>query len=182
MDDGSDGELTYTFDDIVAALNRVQPYDWATFLHQRIDAVNADAPTGGITRGGYHLVFNDTPSDLNKSADELRKLTSLTYSVGLSVDKDGEIKDVLWNGPAFKAGLAPGSRIIAVDELAFDVDQLKTAIKSAQHATEPISLIVREGERFRTVRLDYHGGLHYPHLERDPDRPDLLEKIFAPRD
>jgi predicted metalloprotease with PDZ domain len=182
MDDGSYGELTYTFDDIVAALNRVQPYDWATFLHQRVDAVNVEAPTGGITRGGYRLVFNDTPSDVNKAADEFRKVTSLSYSVGLTVDKEGQIKDVLWNGPAFKAGLAPGSRIIAVDELAFDVDQFKAAIKSAQHATGPITLIVREGERFRTVRLDYHDGLRYPHLERDPGRPDLLEKIFAPKD
>jgi predicted metalloprotease with PDZ domain len=182
MDDGSYGELTYTFDDVVAALNRVQPYDWGTFLHQRIDAVNVEAPTGGITRGGYRLVFNDTPSDVNKAVDESRKATSLSYSLGLTVDKDGEIKDVLWNGPAFNAGLAPGSRIIAVNELAFDVDQLKTAIKSAQHATEPISLIVREGERFRTVRLDYHDGLRYPHLERDPGRPDLLEKIFAAKD
>ena len=182
MNDGSYGELTYTFDDIVAALNRVQPYDWATFLHQRIDAVNVDAPTGGVTRGGYRLVFNDTQSDLNKASDELHKVTSLTYSAGLSVDKDGDIKDVLWNGPAFKAGLAPGSRIIAVDELAFDADRFKTAIKAAQHATEPITLIVREGERFRTIKLDYHGGLRYPHLERDPSHPDLLEKIFAPKD
>ena len=160
----------------------MQPYDWATFLHQRIDAVNVDAPIGGLTRGGYRLVFNDTPSDLDKAGDEHRKLVSLTYSVGLSINKDGEIKDVLWNGPAFKAGLAPGSRIIAVNELAFDADQFKAAIKAAQHASEPISLIVREGERFRTVRLDYHGGLRYPHLERDPNRPDLLEGILAPKE
>ena len=181
MDDGSYGELTYTFEDVVAALNRVQPYDWASFLHQRVDAVNVDAPTGGLTRGGYRLVFNDTPSDFLKAADELNKLTSLTYSVGLSVDKDGEIKEVLWNGPAFQAGLAPGSRIIAVDDVAFDVDRLKAVIRAAEHATAPISLLVREGERFRSVRLDYHGGLRYPHLERDPNRPDLLQAILAPR-
>jgi len=181
MEDGSFGELTYTFDDLVAALKRVQPYDWAAFLHQRVDAVNVDPPTAGLTRGGYRLVFNDTPSDLSKAADELAKLTSLTYSVGLSVDKDGEIKQVLWDGPAFRAGLAPGSRIIAVDDVAFDVDEFKAVIKAAEHAGTPTNLIVREGERFRTVRLDYHGGLRYPHLERDPSRPDLLEAIFAPK-
>ena len=181
MDDGSYGELTYTFDDVVAALNRVQPYDWATFLRRRVDAVNADAPTAGVTRGGYRLVFNDAPSAFYRTAEELGKRTSLIYSVGLSVDKDGEIKEVLWNGPAFQAGLAPGSRIIAVDDLAFDADQFKGAIKAAQHATAPLSLIVREGDRFRTVRLDYHGGLRYPHLERDPSLPDLLEKILAPK-
>lgn len=182
MDDGSYGELTYTFDDVVAALNRVQPYDWAGFLRQRVDAVNVDAPSAGLTRGGYRLVFNDTPSDLDKSADEFRKRTSLTHSVGLSVDRDGEIREVLWNGPAFQSGLAPGSRIIAVDDVAFDTERFKEAIRAAQHAAAPIGLIVREGERFRTVQLDYHGGLRYPHLERDPSRPDLLERIFAPRD
>ena len=181
MDDGSYGELTYTFEDVVAALNRVQPYDWATFLHQRIDAVDVAAPTAGLTRGGYRLVFDGTPSEFYKAADELRKLTSLTYSVGLSVDKDGEIKEVLWNGPAFQAGLAPGSRIIAVDDVAFDVDRFKDFIKAAAHETAPISLIVRQGERFRTLRLDYHGGLRYPHLERDTNRPDLLKAILAPK-
>ena len=182
MEQGSYGELTYTFDDIVAALNSVLPYDWASFLHQRIDAVNVDAQTSGLTRGGYRLVFTDRQNDLEKSADERRKLTSLTYSAGLSLDKDGEIKDVLWNGPAFVAGLAPGNRIIAVNELAFDVNEFKAIVKAAQTATAPISLIVRQGDRFRAVRLDYHGGLRYPHLERDPNRADLLEAIFAPRD
>jgi predicted metalloprotease with PDZ domain len=166
----------------VAALKRVQPYDWATFLHQRIAVVNVEAPTAGLTRGGYRLVFNDTPSDLYKAADEFDKVTSLTYSVGLSVDKDGDIKEVLWNGPAFQAGLAPGSRIIAVDDVAFDVDRFKTLIKAAEHESVPITLIVRQGERFRTVRLDYHGGLRYPHLERDPNRSDLLQAILAPKD
>jgi predicted metalloprotease with PDZ domain len=182
MEQGSYGELTYTFDDIVAALNSVLPYDWASFLHQRIDAVNVDAQTSGLTRGGYRRVFTDRQNDLEKSADERRKLTSRTYSVGLSLDKDGEIKDVLWNGPAFVAGLAPGNRIIAVNELAFDVNEFKVIVKAAQTATAPISLIVRQEDRFRAVRLDYHGGLRYPHLERDPSRPDLLEAVFAPRD
>lgn len=81
--------------------------------------------------------------------------------------------------PRSRPAWRPAAGIIAVNELAFDVDQFKTAIKAAQHATAPISLIVREGERFRTVQLDYHGGLRYPHLERDPSRPDLLEPIFA---
>jgi predicted metalloprotease with PDZ domain len=181
VNDGSYGELTYTFTDIVAALNRVQPYDWATFLRQRLDAVNADAPTGGITRGGYRLVFTDTASDLYKSGEERNKVTALTYSVGLSVEKDGKLKDVLWNSPAFKAGLAPGSQIVAVNDVAFDPDRLKEAIKAAQHSTTAMNLLVREGDRFRTVVLDYHGGLRYPHLERDPAKPALLDAILEPK-
>jgi predicted metalloprotease with PDZ domain len=181
VDPGSYGELTYTFADIVAALNKVQPYDWATFLRQRLDAVNADAPTAGVARGGYRLVFTDTASDLYKSAEERAKVTALTYSVGLTVGKDGKISDVLWNGPAFKAGLAPGTQIIALDDVAFDPDRLKDAIRAAQHSAGAMSLIVREGDRFRTVALDYHDGLRYPHLERDPHRPALLDAILAPK-
>lgn len=181
VDPGSYGELTYTFADIVAALNKVQAYDWSTFLRQRLDAVNADAPTAGVTRGGYRLVFTDTASDLYKSAEERAKVTALTYSVGLTVGRDGKISDVLWNGPAFKAGLAPGTQIIAVDDVAFDPDRFKDAIRAAQHSARAMSLIVREGDRFRTVALDYHDGLRYPHLERDPHRPALLDAILAPK-
>ena len=181
VDDGSYGELTYTFTDVVAALNRVQPYDWATFLRQRLDAVNADAPTAGVARGGYRVVFTDTPSDLYKSGDERAKVTSLTYSVGLVLEKDRKIKEVLWNSPAFKAGLSPSTQIVAVNDVAFDPDRFKEVIKAAQHSTTATSLIVREGDRFRTVALDYHGGLRYPHLERDADRPALLDAILEPK-
>ncbi len=181
VDDSSYGERTYTFADIVSALNKVQPYDWATFLHQRVDSVNAEAPTAGVGRGGYRLVFTDTPSDLEKSADERAKMMSLRYSLGLTLDKEGKITEVLWNGPAFKAGLAPGTRIIAVNDLAFDPDRLKEVIKAAQHSTATTSLLVREGDRFRTVTIDYHDGLRYPHVERDPDQPALLDAILAPR-
>jgi predicted metalloprotease with PDZ domain len=181
VNDGSYGELTYTFTDVVAALNRVQPYDWATFLRKRLDAVNADAPTAGVARGGYRLVFTDTPSALYKSEEERAKVTALTFSVGLSLEKDGKIKEVLWNSAAFKAGLSPGTQIIAVDEVAFDPDRFKEVIKAAQHSATAMSLIVREGDRFRTVALEYHGGLRYPHLERDPQRPALLDAILEPR-
>lgn len=181
VNDGSYSELTYTFADVVAALNRVQPYDWADFLRQRLDAVNADAPTAGVARGGYRLVFTDTASALYKSEEERGKVTALTYSVGLTLEKDGKIKEVLWNSPAFKAGLSPGTQIVAVDAVAFDPDRFKEVIKAAQHSTAATSLIVREGDRFRTVALDYHGGLRYPHLERDPSRPALLDAILEAR-
>jgi predicted metalloprotease with PDZ domain len=159
----------------------VQPYDWGRFLHDRIDAVNADAPLAGVTRGGYRLVFTDKASDLYKASEQFAKLTTLNYSVGLSVDKDGKIKSVLWNGPAFRAGLAPGTQIIAVNDVAFDPDRFKETIKATQHSAAALSLLVREGDLFRTVQLDYHDGLRYPHLERIPDQPALLDAILAPR-
>ncbi len=181
IEDGSLGEVTYTFDGLVAALAQVLPYDWAGFLRARLDALGGELPLDGITRGGYRLVFTDTPSEVYRLSDEHAKVTNLTYSIGVSVDKDGKLQSVLWNGPAWRSGLAPGTQVLAVDGLAFDADTLKSAIRAAVRSNEALELIVREGARFRTVRIDYHEGLRYPHLVRDASRAAVLEQILAPR-
>ncbi len=53
----------YTLDDVVAALNRVQPYDWADFFRQRVDAVQTGAPVAGLENGGWKLTYNDMRSE-----------------------------------------------------------------------------------------------------------------------
>ena len=181
IDNGSITPVTYSFDDVVEALNRVQPYDWSKFLRDRLDAVNVGPPLDGIRRGGYRLVFNDAPGDTYKSRELREKVTDLTHSIGFKVDKDGKLKDVLWDGPAYKAGLTVDTVLVAVNGVSFDPDRLKEDIGAARTATDPIQLIVRSGDQFRVVRIDYHGGLRYPHLERDTAHPALLDDILAPR-
>lgn len=181
IDDGSYGEVTYTFADVVAALNRVLPYDWESFLRQRVQAVDPQPPLDGVTRGGYRLVFTATPSTLYRLEEERYGQTVLTYSVGMSLQRDGRISDVLWDGPAFQAGLAPGMQIVAVDGIAYDPDRFTERIQAAAHNPGPLSLIVRDGDQFRTLTLDYHGGLRYPHLQREPRQPALLDAILSPR-
>jgi predicted metalloprotease with PDZ domain len=181
INEGSYTPVTYSFEDVVGTLNRVQAYDWAKFLRDRLDAVNVDPPLDGIARGGYRLVFDSVPGDAFKSRELREKITDLTYCIGLSVDKDGKLKDVLWGGPAYKAGLTVDTVLVAVNGVAFDPDRLKEDISAARTGTEPMQLIVRNGDQFRVVALDYHGGLRYPHLERDLARAALLDDILAPR-
>ena len=85
-------------------LNAVQPHDWAKFLRARLDTVGAEAPLDGIARGGYRLVYNDTPTDFFKGAEARRRNTDLTYSLGMVIGREAKITDVLWEGPAFKSG------------------------------------------------------------------------------
>ncbi|HEX4584621.1 MAG TPA: peptidase M61 [Burkholderiaceae bacterium] len=179
--DGSFTPVTYSFEDVVATLDRAQPHDWTAFLRERLDAVNIPAPMDGITRGGYRLVFNDVASELYKSRELRLKATDLTFSLGLTVDKDGKLRDVLWEGPAYRAGLTVDNVLVAVNGVAFDPDRLKEAVSAARTARDPIQLIVRSGDRFRVAQLDYHDGLRYPHLERDPAHSALLDEILAPR-
>ena len=183
IDDGSIEPVTYTFDDVVAALKAVEPYDWATFLRERVDATDKPAPLDGISRGGYRLLFTDTPSDYNRAADDQRRRHNQTFSVGLDIDaRDGMIVTVVWDSPAFHAHLIEGETILAVNGNPYSGEALTDAIRAAKGSSSPIELIVRGEQRYRVVDLDYHDGLRYPHLERDnPKQPALLDDIFNPR-
>jgi predicted metalloprotease with PDZ domain len=135
-----------------------------------------------LRRGGYSLTYTDTPSDLLKENDEKHKRVNLLYSIGVEIDdKDGTVLQVLWDSAAFKAKLTESSVILAVNGTAYDVDVLKDAIRSAKSTQLPIELIVKTGDRFRVLRLDYHDGLRYPHLVREPSVPARLDDILAPR-
>jgi len=171
---------TYKFEDVVAALNGVLPYDWAGFLRSRLDGHPEHAPLDGLTRGGWKLVYTADESGIEKGMEGRRKAADFTYSLGLSVGEGG-ISSVQWDGPAYKAGLALGGKLIAVNGLAFeDPSDLKDAIKQAATGKSPIELLVRYGNHFQDVKIDYHGGLRYPHLERIPNTPDRLDDILAP--
>jgi predicted metalloprotease with PDZ domain len=181
VDNGSFVTKTYTFDDVVHALNAVEPHDWAAFLKTRLDGHGPGAPLDGLTRGGYRLVYTDTASEFTRASESQRKNTDLTYSIGAMVGRDGTLSGLQWDGPAFKQGLTDGARIEAVNGQAFEPDRLKAAITAAKGTAAPIELLVRAGDRYRTVRLDYHDGLRYPHLQRETGVPARLDDILAPR-
>jgi predicted metalloprotease with PDZ domain len=172
---------TYTFGDVVNVLNAVYAYDWADFLHTRLENHQREAPLDGITRGGYRLVYSDAPSDTFKKTETRRKITDLTFSLGLVVGRENKVTDVLWEGPAFRAGLTAGTQIVAVNGVSYDSDRLKEIINSAKTNSEAIELLVKNGDRYTTVRLGYHGGLRYPRLERDSSVPPRLDEILAAR-
>jgi predicted metalloprotease with PDZ domain len=172
--------VTYTFEDVVAALNAVEPYDWAGFLTERLTAINEGAPIDGLARGGWRLVFSDAPNALIKAADKRNKTANFLFSVGFIVGESGRLSEVLWDGPAFKESVVVGDQIVAVNGRAYEAEKLADAIKAAQDGT-PIELLIKSDDRYRTVRLDYRGGLRYPHLERIKGTPDLLSRLFAPK-
>ena len=182
INDGSSVPVTYVFEDIVEGLNSVQPYDWHAFLRSRLDGHGPGAPLDGIGRGGYKLVYTDTPSDFFTDSETSRKMTDLTYSIGVVIAAEGALSDVLWEGPAFKAGLTVGNQIIAVNGIAFDVADLKFAIQDSVDSDNAIELLMKDGEHYRTVSIEYRGGLRYPHLERDGSGPAYLDEILAPID
>lgn len=175
------GELTYNLDDVVRTLNRVQPYDWRGYLQRRVYDVAGQAPLEGITKGGYRLIFTDVPTKWTKTNEKQRKSIDLTYSGGFSVGNDGKVGGVLWDGAAFNAGLTPGAEILAVNGRSFDDEAIKAAIKAAKGSTASVQLLVKDGDLYRTLNLDWHGGLRYPRLEKVGKGPGTLDALLAPR-
>jgi predicted metalloprotease with PDZ domain len=183
VEDGNWDPAPYTFEDVTGVLNTVERNDWAAFLRTRLDAVGpqSQGPLAGIERGGYRLVFAETPSDYMKALYGELGRHDFIYSLGLMTNAQNRITSVVWGGPAFEQGLTPGWEIVAIGGRAATPAGLAAAITAAKGATQPIELIMKNGSEFRTVRFDYHDGLRYPRLERIPGTPDRLGDILAPR-
>jgi len=179
IDNGSWVPVTYRFDDVVKALNDVLPYDWAAFLRTRLDAHDTNGLLDGITRGGYKLVFNDTLYDAFRELEGSG--AQMAFSLGGTISSAGRVTAVIWNGPMFKADIVRGQQIAAVNGAPFTVQRLKTAVVDNEKGDHPIVLQMKDGDRERTVTLDYRGGLRYPHLERVPSMPARLDDILKSR-
>jgi predicted metalloprotease with PDZ domain len=165
---------------VVTGLKSVQSYDWAEFLNTRLHSTGPHAPLGGVENGGWKLIYNDVRSDFWKATEGERKLIDLSYSIGLKVKEDGTIVDVGFGRPAQKAGVAPASKLIAVNNRQYTPTVLREAVQKTASTTEPLEILIKVGEFYEVHRIDYHGGERYPHLERDPANPDLLSAIIAP--
>ena len=184
VDNGSYVTKTYTFDDVVAALNGVAPYDWASYLHAHVDTLNPPLQDG-LAATGWKLVYTDKESDFeaqyNSRSQPSRHLYNFAWSIGLTMNDKGQVNDVRWNGPAFKAGVTTGATLVAVNGQDYSKDVLKDAIAAAKTSKAPIQLLMKYQGAIRNVAVDYHDGLQYPHLVRIDGKPDYLSEIIAPR-
>ena len=180
VEDGRNTALHYTFDDVVKALDSVQSYDWANFLRTRIEELGP-VPMDGITRAGYKLVFTEKPTDFLKAAEDRSKAADFTYSLGFNVGAEGKIQSIQWDGVGFKAGLSGNTNLLAVNGRAYKAELLRKAITEAKTSKKPIQLLVKHGQQYSTVALEYYEGLKYPRLERIEGSPDRLEAILTPR-
>lgn len=182
---GDLGPVTYTFEDVVQALNSIAANDWKTFLKDRLLGHGPGAPLDGLARGGWKLVYTDKPSRYTQSQEKLRQAVDLSFSLGMVVSmkkgEAGRLMDVRWDGPAYEAGLTTGTTLIAVNGREYSADLLKESIAAAKSSKAPLELIAKDLDRYRTVRIDYTDGPRYPQLERIDGTFDSLSEILKRR-
>lgn len=168
---------TYTFDELAQTLNQVVNYDWAGFWNTRLNSTSPDPPAAGIEASGWKLTF--TPQTLPPG--RISRGSSVgTYTIGLNLNTEGVVTDAIFGGPAFKAGLAPGMKVVGVNGRLFTPDIFADAIKASATNSRPIELLAIVNDYYKTCTIDYHGGERYPHLVRNPNRPDYLADLLKP--
>ena len=178
---GTAAVKTYTFDDVVNALNQVAPHDWRGFWTERLTNHGPGAPLDGIAGSGWKLVYDDTRSEQMKAWEQDHTELDASYSIGLLLRGDGGIVDTIEGMPAAKAGIGPGMKVVAVNGRRFSDDVLRDALKAGTNGSAPLELIVENTDYYKTFKLDYHSGEKYPHLVRDESKSDVLGEIIKPR-
>ncbi len=177
---GSPSVKPYTFEDVAGTLNEIAPYDWKGFFTMRLQALGPHAPMEAIEKSGWRLVYRDTPSGMHAAVEASRKTTDLQYSLGILLQEDGIMQDVIPGMPAAKAGVGAGMKIIAVNGRKYSSDIIRDALRLGKATTGPLELLVANGEFYKTYAVEYHGGERYPYLERDSSKPDVLSSIISP--
>ena len=172
---------TYTFDDVLSALNQVVPYDWRGFWTERLTNHGPGAPLGGIEGTGWKLTYDEDRSEMMRAWEDSKNEINASFSIGVIVKSDGEIEDTIVGMDAAHAGVGPGMKIVAVNGRRFSFQVLRDGLSASKGNSQPLQLLVEDTDYFRTFNLDYHGGEKYPHLVRDESKPDLLTDIIRPR-
>jgi predicted metalloprotease with PDZ domain len=168
---------TYTFDQLMATLNSIAPYDWASFFRKRLDSTAKEEPAGGIENGGWKVVYTDKPAHLEGRRGSFGEV----YSIGLQVGQDGSVADSMVGSPAFEAGISSQMKIVGVNGRVFTSELLEDAVKDAKDSSKPITLLVVVDDYYRTATINYHDGPRYPHLVREEGKPDYLDELIKPR-
>ncbi|WP_298401235.1 peptidase M61 [Sphingobium sp.] len=174
---GDWGQVVYNRGDVIKTLNDIAPYDWAGFFQKYVDSTTKETPKGGFILGGYKLVYGEEPGAITKAAEGSAKMVDQSFGLGAIVKNDGEVSSVIWDSAAFKAGLVTGAKILAVNGDEFSGDVWKAAIK----AKTPFQIILKQDKYYRTLTLDYSGGLRYPRLEKTGEGDGSLDKLLKPR-
>jgi predicted metalloprotease with PDZ domain len=184
-EDGAVKVVPYTFADVVAAMNAVTPYDWRRFFEQRLHTHGPGAPLGGLENSGWKLSFSEELNDHQRAGEDTNGQVDLSFSLGFAVELPGgedgnSILDVIPGSPAAMAGIAPGMRLVAVNQRKWSADWLRVAVRDAKNSKEPVELLLENDDYVRSYAVDYHGGERYPHLETTHGA-DVLSEIARRR-
>ena len=178
---GSPQVKPYTEPDIYDTLAALAPGDWRGFVRRHLDQTGTMALFAALDRTGWKLGYTSDQNAASVTDDRRRQSTNRLASIGILVDADNRIVDVIDDRAAARAGAGPGMKLVAVNGRRYSSVVLDEAIIAAQATRQPISLLVEKGDYFSTLEVGYFDGPRFPHLVRIEGRVDNLAATLAPR-
>lgn len=171
----------YAEQDIYDTLAALAPGDWRPFVRRHLDQTGTMALLGALDRTGWKLGYTTDHNAALLTDDRRRQTTNRLASIGIMLDPENRILDLIEDRAAARAGAGPGMRLIAVNGQRYTSGVLDDAIVEAQRSHQPILLLVEKDDYYRTLSVEYYDGPRYPHLIRIEGRTDGLAGIVAPR-
>lgn len=155
--------VPYTLNEVVSALEETLPFDWASFIQERVQTPRTQANLAGFKRAGYKFYYTDKQIESPVPNAQRRH--------AIRVAEDGTIFDVQRFSRADEAGVR-GHK--------YSLDELTEAIAAAQGPNSKAQLTLQGDEESWDTAINHNTGLVYPTLELH-DGLDLLASILAPR-
>lgn len=180
-DSGGPALKPYTEQDIYDTLSQVAPGDWRALVRRHLDETGTAALQGALERSGWQLVYTDEPNAWLEFEQKRRKTIDRMWSIGLRLDEDGQILDVVENRAAARAGAGPGMTVVAVNGRKYTSDGLDAAIDAAKDSRESIELLVMNNDFYRTLEVEYFDGQRFAHLARIEGTNDTLTDVLESR-
>ncbi len=171
-----DVRRSYNIADVVEALNKVAPYDWAAFFQIHVTKKFSQPPVEGLEGAGWKIIYTDEPSacaSVEQGAADLRN------SIGIVIAKNGQIRTVEWGSVGFVAGLLPGGVILSVSDKPYEPDAVEEALRDSAQSKKPIILTIAQRGRTGRYSVNYSGGIRVPHVVRRANQSDLLRDILS---
>ena len=181
---GADGKpevKPYVENDLYTTLAAIAPADWRGIMRKHLDVPDTTALLDGLKHAGWQLSYSAEKNVAVELSQKVRKSTDRQWSIGLRLDKEAGIVDVIEGRAAALAGAAPGMKVLAVNGKKFTAEILDAAIVAAQSSHKPIELLVENDDYYRTLSLSYFDGPRYPHLTRVDGTPDTLTDVLKAR-
>ncbi len=176
---GSAKPKPYGVDDIVAALQAIQPHDWRALIDERMLGTSIALSFAGFERCGWRVRFAGERGEPMATYATRYQYLDESWSLGLVLQK-GVIKQVLPGSPADRARLAPGMRVTRIGGKPMSVASVDQALADST-TSGAVALRCQSGTHAHEVSLAYAGGPRYFALERIASSPDLLAAVSAPR-
>ena len=125
------------------------------------------------------MAYGNTPGSVQAARDKIHQTVEERFSLGLLLQEDGTIIDVVRDSPAWKAGLGPDMKVLAVNQRPWSPQALRDAIAAHSSSTAPVRLSVQNGSRTFQGDVYEHRGARYPQLERNTAQ-DVMGDILKP--